>query len=472
MEIINQALEHSKWNKIETYKPHKKQAIFHSLGKDVDERLFLAGNRTGKTWAGCMEVTYHLTGLYPKWWTGRRFSEAVTAWSASDTTEATRNILQITYLGGLKEEEFGSGTIPRSCLVKKDNGLYKITKRQGIADAIDTVYVKHISGGISKLQFKSYDQGRKKFQGSKLQVAHLDEEPDWDIYEETRIRLTGTDGERGGTMLLTMTPLSGTTDTVLNFTLDREPEIPYKGRAYVQASWRDANHLSDKEIAVLEQSIPAHMLEARSKGIPSIGEGKVYPVAESSIVVPRFEIPEHFERVYGIDFGWKDPTAAIFGAIDPDTRIMYLYAEYKQAELTPISHAHNLYDMGADWITGVGDPFGGVQRGQADGVKMIDRFNEAGLTIELADRNSKMSGIATTLELMLGGKLKVFDDLNMWLSEFRMYGYDKNGKPQDKNDHLMDATRYLTTNGWDYARPKRAKRFLTKLNERVSAWVI
>lgn len=419
-----------------------------------------------------METTYHLTGLYPKWWKGRRFDEPIVAYAASDTTESTRNILVKAYLGGLKESEWGTGTIPKSCLIPGKTTTYEVTRRQGTADAIDTLSVKHVSGGTSYLQFKSYDQGRSKFQGTAIKVIHLDEEPPWDVYEECRIRLTGTDSKRGGTMILTMTPLMGTTETVMRFTMDRDPEVVKDGRVYVQASWRDVDHLSEEEILRLEDAIPAHMLEARSKGIPSIGEGKVYPISESQILVPRFEIPEHFLRVFGIDFGWTDPTAVVFGTIDPDTDIMFIYAEYKVGELTPQNHAMNIYNMGGDWIPGVADPYGGVQSGKADGVAMIDRYIQAGVDVIPAARNFVLNGTTEVMEQMLAGKLKIFNDLGLWLGEFRMYGYDKQGKPADRNNHLMDATRYLVCSGREIARAKRNRTFFGQMTQKLNPWAV
>jgi hypothetical protein len=81
------------------YVPHGKQRAFHAAGKGARERLFLAGNRVGKTLAGAVEVGFHLTGLYPEWWDGVRFGGPVQAWAASVTREATRDILQEVYLG-------------------------------------------------------------------------------------------------------------------------------------------------------------------------------------------------------------------------------------------------------------------------------------------------------------------------------------------------------------------------------------
>lgn len=141
------------------YKPHQKQSEFHEVGKHSKERLFLAGNRCGKTHCGAMEMAMHLTGEYPTWWHGLTFNKPIKAWAASVTTESTRDILQRAYLGNLRDDSVGS--IPSFSIVKT-------TLRRGVADAVDTVYVKHKSGGVSTLGFKSYDQGREKFQGTPL----------------------------------------------------------------------------------------------------------------------------------------------------------------------------------------------------------------------------------------------------------------------------------------------------------------
>ena len=75
-----------------SYKPSTKQKKFHDLGEKSIERLFLAGNRTGKTFCGCLEDAIHLTGNYPKWWKGHRFNYPIIAWVASKNYEITRNV--------------------------------------------------------------------------------------------------------------------------------------------------------------------------------------------------------------------------------------------------------------------------------------------------------------------------------------------------------------------------------------------
>lgn len=145
----------------------------------------------------CYETTLHLTGLYPEWWEGKRFDRPVDWWAASDTSETTRDILQFELLGPLSE--LGTGLIPAHLIVGEPS------KRRGVADAVDTVQVRHVTGGTSFIAFKSYDQGREKFQGTAKDGVSLDEEPPEDIYFECLTRLMTTNG----LMICTFTPLQG-----------------------------------------------------------------------------------------------------------------------------------------------------------------------------------------------------------------------------------------------------------------------
>lgn len=184
---------------------YTKHLEFFRAGAIHQERAAIAGNRCGKTTLGCYEAAVHLTGLYPHWWEGRRFDHPVDWWAASDTSETTRDILQLELLGPLNA--IGTGMIPKECLTGD------MTRRRGVPDAVDTVHVKHTSGGISTLGFKSYDQGREKFQGTKKHGINLDEEPDEGIYFECLTRLMTTNG----LMIATFTPLKGMSAIVLRY---------------------------------------------------------------------------------------------------------------------------------------------------------------------------------------------------------------------------------------------------------------
>lgn len=196
---------------------YTKQLQFFRLGLTYQERCFMAANRCGKTVTGAFEATCHLTGDYPDWWEGRRFDDPVDVWAVGETTETTRDIVQLALLGVAGEKEggtLGTGLIPLKSLVGEPS------RRSGIVGAMDTATVRHKSGGISKLGFKSYDQGRSKFQGTAKHVIWMDEECPMPIYSECMLRLMTTDG----IMMLTFTPLLGLSDVALMFLPEMAPQ--------------------------------------------------------------------------------------------------------------------------------------------------------------------------------------------------------------------------------------------------------
>jgi phage terminase large subunit-like protein len=87
------------------------------------------------------------------------------------------------------------------------------SRRQGVADSLDSAIVKHVSGGVSTIGFKSYDQGRQKWQSETLDFVWFDEEPPMDIYMEGLTRTNAT----GGMTFITFTPLLGMSDVVSMF---------------------------------------------------------------------------------------------------------------------------------------------------------------------------------------------------------------------------------------------------------------
>lgn len=191
-------------NKLADYRPYEKQREFHESGQTAKERLLMAGNQLGKTYCGAAEMAMHLTGRYPDWWKGRRWDRPIRAWAASVTSEVTRDNVQRNILGDPRDRTaWGEALIPK-------DALGRVTMKSGVPDAADGLLVKHVSGGQSSLGFKSYDQGRQKFQGETLDVVWLDEEPSMDIYMEALTRTNATDGM----LYMTFTPLLGMSDVV------------------------------------------------------------------------------------------------------------------------------------------------------------------------------------------------------------------------------------------------------------------
>ena len=200
---------------------YAKNIEFFTAGLTHRERCAMFANRTGKT-LGCggYETSCHLTGLYPDWWEGRKFKTPVSAWVAGDTYETTRDIIQLNLLGEItwragRKVMDGRGIIPGALL---GTPIW----RSGVQNVVDTIPVQHDSGGWSLLGQKSYDQGRKAFQGTGKHVIWFDEEPPMDVYNEALIR-TAT---LNGITMLTFTPLSGLSEVVLSFLpADQRPDL-------------------------------------------------------------------------------------------------------------------------------------------------------------------------------------------------------------------------------------------------------
>lgn len=388
----------------------------------------LAANRVGKTeGVGGYELAVHLTGWYPEWWTGRRFDRPIRAWAAGDTGKTVRDILQHKLLGPVGQ--WGTGLIP-------GDTIERIVRGSGVPDTVDVLYIKHKSGRTSTLTFKSYDQRREAFQGTEQDVIWLDEEPPLDIYTECLLRTMTNDGM----LMLTFTPLLGMSEVVLAFLPDgRLAEEAAGTKFVVMATWDDAPHLSQESKDELWHSIPPFQRDARSKGIPQLGAGAIYPVPETDLLVDPFAIPTHWPQGYGMDVGWNC-TAAVWGALDRERDILYLTHEYRRSQAEPSIHVHGIRTVG-DWIPGFIDP-ASRGRSQKDGSQLLNDYLQLGLRLQIAD-NGVESGLYSVWNRMSTGRLKVFRSMQNWLQEFRLYRRDDKGHVVKQNDHEMDATRYL-----------------------------
>lgn len=220
------------------------------------------------------------------------------------------------------------------------------------------------------------------------------------------------------------------------------PEIS-PSKYTVFAGWDDVPHLDTDTKRELLASTPPHLRDARSKGIPSLGSGAIYPVPESEITCDPFQIPDHWPRAYGMDVGWNR-TATAWGAWDRATDTIYLFSEHYKGQAEPSIHAAAIKARGA-WIPGVIDP-AARGRAQTDGESLLDTYKDLGLLIRKAD-NSREAGIYAVWERLSTGRLKVFKTMQNWLAEYRIYRRDEKGHIIKENDHIMDATRYLVMSG-------------------------
>lgn len=434
---------------------YPKQIQFFESGLKYRERAAIMGNRVGKTDAGAYELTCHLTGEYPEWWTGKRFDRPIRAWAAGDSNGTVRDIIQPKLLGRIVRSEedgdsafgLGTGMIPGAKI--------KSTRpRSGIPNAIEIVYVAHKSGGTSQLTLKSYEQGRKAFQGTEIEVIWLDEECPEDVYTECLLRTMTC----GGIVFLTFTPLMGLTPLIMKFLPggkmpDKGWQIAEGERFVITAGWDDAPHLTAEVKAELWGKLPPHQREARTKGVPQLGAGAIYPVPESDIVVQPIEIPLTWKHCYALDVGWNR-TAVVWLAEDPKSHVWYAFSEHYVAHAEPSVHAQAIRARG-EWIPGVIDP-AARGRSQHDGQRMIENYRDLGLNLQPA-KNAVESGLYEVWQMLSGGMLKVFAQLQNLLEEYRLYRRDENGHVVKEKDHLMDALRYAVLSGRDIAKAKMIK---------------
>jgi hypothetical protein len=196
--------------------------------------------------------------------------------------------------------------------------------------------------------------------------------------------------------------------------------------------------LSEDVKKELLDSYPDYQKDARSKGVPSLGSGAVFRVAESDIVVPNFELPPHWPRCYGFDVGWR-VSSAIWMTLNRDTDTLYFYDEHYRSEAEPVIHAEAIKARGT-WIKGAIDP-ASRGRGQTDGRALIQMYRDLGLDLIEADASVE-TGLYELLTRMTTGRLKVFKSLQNWLREFRLYRRDEKGRIVKEMDHAVDAGRY------------------------------
>jgi hypothetical protein len=217
------------------------------------------------------------------------------------------------------------------------------------------------------------------------------------------------------------------------------------GRIVIQATISDAGHFTDEQREAIIASYPAHEREARVKGIPILGSGRVFPIEEEYIKCEPFQIPDYWPQLCGLDFGWDHPSAGIRMAWDRDNDVLYITATHRAREQTPILFASAVKNWGP-WLKWAW-PHDGLQHDKGSGEQLAHQYKSAGLNM-LPERatfddgtNGLEAGVLEMFERMQTGRFKVFNHLNDWFEEFRLY-HRKDGIIVKLNDDLLSASRY------------------------------
>lgn len=450
--------------KLLAYRPYPKQYEFHAAGKKFRERAFLAGNQLGKSYCGAYEAAMHATGQYPDWWPGIRFDRPVLIWCFAETNEKSREVIQHALLGtesvDLRDEDMGTGALPRDCIVK-------ITKRQaGIPDVADQIWVKHVSGGKSRLALKVYAQGPDAAQGKKVDFVWLDEEPDGQnakIYSEA---LTRTQAVDDGRMIITRTPLYGMTQIIKQFMQPENGDAPRfycnmtldecvggvwpEGTPWAGQEWK--GHYSADKVSEIVAGWPSHERKCRRYGVPIAGEGLVFPIDEDEYKVNPFQLDPvwRFKWMFGCDFGMDHPAAGAKIAYDEMNDTIYVVSVYRKSNETPVYHAAWFKAMDPTGEIPIAWPHDGLQRGKADGTPLKDQYRRHGVRMmkESARYDDEKGGaqpvepiVNEILERMKTSRFKVFSTCGEFFEEARSY-HREDGKIVPKDDDVLKAVMY------------------------------
>ena len=392
------------------------------------ELVLFGGNRTGKTETGAFAATLWSTGEYPDWWKGKRFPGPTTGVVAGKDGKTVRDSVQVKLLG-FPDREMGTGLIPLRCLV-----LNKCKPARGTPNLFETIVVRHITGEESTINFKAYEQGRQAFEATKRHWIWEDEEAPQDIHQENMQRVFDVQG----LVINTYTPIKGQTDLTRDLrrrSVDADPTV-----YMATLTWDNVPHITTEMIEAYQNRYSPHEMKARRWGIPKMGAGAVFTTDYDDIIgVKPFQIPNHWPRAYGLDFGWSPhPTAAVWAAWDRDADVIYIYSEHRMKMELPEVHAAAI-KMRGDWIKGNSETAG---TNASDGQRMIEIYRNLGLHL-ISAKKEKESNIFDMRSRVETGRLKVFNSCIMWREEYESLHRDENGKLVKEHDDLMDATLYL-----------------------------
>ena len=432
LETLQAAHDRRRFRKFEFFKPYAKQKQFLDLGATKRERLLMAGNQNGKSETGAYEYSLHMTGIYPEWWAGRRWNRPVRGWIDGETGLLVRDVQQKKLCGSPGvEEDFGTGMIPKEAFVDK-------SLARGVTDAYDTIQVKHYRSdgtpdGVSTATFKSYEQGRTKHQGEPVDLIWCDEEPPEDIYSEIVTRTTATNG----IVYTTFTPLKGMSEVVRVF-------LEEKAECVVTMTIYDAEHITPEQREEMIRAWPAHERDARARGIPMLGSGRIFPYSDDAVSEPAIQhVPAYWGKLWGIDFGIDHPFAAVLILWDRDNDVIHVHHGFKVSSALPLFHASQMKMVGAS--VPVAWPQDGTQRDKGSLKPLANQYKETGL--RMLDKHAtwpdgSVSTEAAILEMQQRietGRLKVAEHLEAWFDEYRTY-HRKDGVIVKLKDDLLSAT--------------------------------
>lgn len=408
---------------------HQKQMEFHKCLKR--NRWVFGGNRTGKTECGAVETVWLARGNHPF----RQNKKNVSGWVVSLSNQVQRDVAQSKIMHYLDKR------------FVKEIVMREGRKASAESGVIDYILVENVFGGVSRIGFKSCDQGREKFQGTSLDFVWFDEEPPEDIYKECRMRVL----DKKGILFGTMTPLKGLTwvyeDIFLNS--GNDPEIWHEF-----ISWQDNPYLDKEEIEGLKSTLSEDELESRCDGRFKTNGGMVYPEFDESVhVIEPFNVPKEWYDNISIDPGLHNPLSAHWYAEDFDGNI-YVIREHYEAKQSIDYHAQKILEIcqRLDWHTGFGGKISALidsaanQRTLASTKSVTELFFERGIAVNPNVNKDLFSGISVVKSYLKTAdgraKIFIFKTCPNLIREIKGYFWGSGDVPVKRDDHALDELRY------------------------------
>ena len=465
MELIEKILkieriqkERKEKNRLSQYntgeKIHKKQIAFHRSEKK--NRWVFGGNRSGKTECGAVEVIYFARGCHPY----RKINGATSGWVVSLSTQVQRDVAQSKILHYLNPDWIEDVVMLSG---RKDNYANGI---------IDYILVKNVFGTLSKIGFKSCDQGREKFQGTSLDYVWFDEEPPYDIFSECRMRVLDKDGD----IFATMTPLKGMTFVYDEIYLNKynDPNIWYE---FMQ--WDDNPFISEKAKNAMKQTLSEQELKSRQFGEFLDVGGRVYPEFDENVnVIEPFPIPYEWQDKLSIDPGLKNPLSCHWYAVDYDGNI-YVVAEHYESERDIGYHSDAIHRISDElhWHRNSNGMIEALIDSAANQTTLAsirsvaDLFYDHNILVNTNVNKDVFSGIQRVksyLKNSLGeSKLFIFNTCKNMIREMKAYRWGSGDSPVKVDDHSMDELRYYIMSRPENKRPKEEMSLIQKEKERL-----
>ena len=437
---LRQQLKHRReTNILATFVSYEWQEKFYSAGKKNKQRLLMAANRVGKTFSEAREFAFHATGLYPDWWDGIIFKHAPKMWALGVSGEQIRDVIQKELLGDILDgPDFGKGAIPLKSI--KMDSIIRAGSTKGLVKELKVWHEP--SKSYSSIGFKAYEQGQHVLMGQSMDFIWIDEEPkDHKIYPQCVTRTATGNHGAGGYVVMTFTPENGRTPLVSHFLDDIQP-----GQYIQNVTWDDAPHLDEDTKQQLLGAIPEYQRDMRSKGIPILGSGVIFPISDDDIKVEPFTCPDHFHILNGMDFGWDHPQAQVQLWFDLEENITYVAHVWAKSE----RDAGQAWTAVKTWAKDVPTawPHDGLQHEKGGGEVLKNQYKTAGFDMiethatHVEGGIGVESGLWNMLQEMRDGQFKVFSTCREFFEEKLLYHRDDHSRIVKEKDDIISAVRY------------------------------